>query len=324
MVTKINWKMYQDKKWGFSFSYPEDWIIISKNISSGTWDIPITVGNKEGTGGPADFIVSVKKVEVLKAYGDNPNIEITDYYDDGTTDTYKRPSTPTEYLQSMKSENNITKSCIISEEESMIAECPAIDYTFYEPTNKKVISRVITVFGKKITFQFKCQTPSKEFKKFNPVFSDIINSFTITTKSKSTKYSNSKTKEKSTIEDSSSGNKCPNCGYIMAESDWRCPKCYHEFEDYFEAKSTTEELSLNDTKEKKEKKKTSWWGSAAAGAFGGAISGIIASHGSGKLGFAGFIVFLFTMIGVNGGVRKAFAGLIFIVVASFVFVLFKQ
>ncbi|MBM3211157.1 hypothetical protein FJZ33_02990 [Candidatus Poribacteria bacterium] len=26
--------------------------------------------------------------------------------------------------------------------------------------------------------------------------------------------------------------KCPNCGYILSEPDWRCPKCYHVFEDF--------------------------------------------------------------------------------------------
>jgi len=26
--------------------------------------------------------------------------------------------------------------------------------------------------------------------------------------------------------------KCPQCGHIMNEPDWRCPNCYHEFDDY--------------------------------------------------------------------------------------------
>lgn len=181
---KNSWQQYQNKKWGFSFSYPNDWIIISQNTASGSWDVPINVGNKEGTGGPADFILAVKKVEVLKAYGDNPNITITNYYNDGTTETFKRPSTPIEYLKRMKEENNIKKKNIISEEENTIAGYPSIEYTFYEPTNKNVISRVITIFGKGITFQFKCQTPSKEFKKFNPIFTDIVKTFAITAKTK--------------------------------------------------------------------------------------------------------------------------------------------
>jgi len=183
-----SWQLYQNKKWGFSFSYPKDWIIISQNTASGSWDVPINIGNKEGMGGPADFIVAVKKVEVLKAYGDNPNITITNYYDDGTIDTFKRPSTPSDYLERMKEENDIKKSNILSEEENTIAVYPSIEYTFYEPaSNKNVISRVITVFGKGITFQFKCQTPSKEFRKFNPIFTDIVNTFTITVKTKKLK-----------------------------------------------------------------------------------------------------------------------------------------
>ena len=91
-----------------------------------------------------------------------------------------------------------------------------------------------------------------------------------------------------------------------------------------EEESPSKELSLNDTTSNEDKKTTSWGSSAAAGAFGGAIAGIIASHGSGKLGFAGFIVFFLTMMGVNGGSRKALAGLVFVAVAALVFVLFKK
>jgi|GEM_PF-4088558 len=179
-VGNISWKNYQNEQWSFSFIYPEDWIILSSDTTSGSWEIPISVGNKEGTGGPADFIVAVKKTEVLKLYGDNPNIEITDYHDNGTISKYKKPSTPSEYLELMKNENNIKKHNIISEEEKSIAGYPSIEYTFYEPqSNKNVTSRIITIFGKGITFQFKCQTPSQEFQKFNSIFTEIINTFNL-------------------------------------------------------------------------------------------------------------------------------------------------
>lgn len=322
---KSGLQQYQNKKWGFSFFYPSDWIIVSQNTDSGSWKVPINVGNKDGTGGPADFIVAVKKEEVLQAFGDNPNITITNYYDDGTTDTFEKPTTPTEYLERMKEENDINKGDILSEEENDIDGYPAIEYTFYEPTSgKTVISRVITVFGKGVTFQIKCQTPSKEFKKFNPIFSDILKTFSVTVKTQSNKKVSKKSNDQKNREDTSSKNKCPKCGYIMDEPDWRCPECYYEFEEDVENKSSSEEMSSNDTTSKKAKKPTSWGASVAAGAFGGAIAGLIASHGSGKLGFGAFIVFFLTMMGVNGGSRKALAGLIFAASAALVVVIFKQ
>lgn len=26
--------------------------------------------------------------------------------------------------------------------------------------------------------------------------------------------------------------RCPRCGHVLEFADWRCPECYHEFEDY--------------------------------------------------------------------------------------------
>jgi len=176
------WNEYRNERWDFSFSYPNDWIILSSDTSSGTWEVPISVGNQEGTGGPADFIVSVKRVEVLKAYGDNPNITIIDYSLNGATDTYDRPSTPSEYLDRMKEENNIKRIHVVSEKEDTLAGNPSIECTFYVPnSNRSVISRVITIFGKGITFQFKCQTPASEFTKFESIFNDILDTFKVET-----------------------------------------------------------------------------------------------------------------------------------------------
>lgn len=70
--------------------------------------------------------------------------------------------------------------------------------------------------------------------------------------------------------------------------------------------------------------KVSKWGEAAgAGAFGGAIAGMIASYGTGKLGLAGFVVFMFVMMGINGGSRKALATVMFVLAAALAAALFR-
>jgi uncharacterized membrane protein len=67
-----------------------------------------------------------------------------------------------------------------------------------------------------------------------------------------------------------------------------------------------------------------WGAAAAAGAVGGAVAGLIASYGTGKLGFGAFVVFILTMMGVNGGGRKALAMFLFAAVAALVVAVLKK
>ena len=76
---------------------------------------------------------------------------------------------------------------------------------------------------------------------------------------------NDLTKEEGSTMSSESELKCPNCGYIMNEPDWRCPKCYCEFVNYDfdknqiigspKVKQTLNKKVIKDSKDKKQLKK---------------------------------------------------------------------
>lgn len=67
------------------------------------------------------------------------------------------------------------------------------------------------------------------------------------------------------------------------------------------------------------------WGAAAgAGVVGGAIAGLLASSGDGKLGFGAFVVFMLMMMGINGGGRKTLAMVLFPAVAALVIAILKK
>ena len=68
---------------------------------------------------------------------------------------------------------------------------------------------------------------------------------------------------------------------------------------------------------------TPWGAAAGAGAVGGAIAGLLASSGDGKLGMGAFVVFILMMMGINGGGRKALAMVIFPAVAALVVAVLK-
>ena len=69
---------------------------------------------------------------------------------------------------------------------------------------------------------------------------------------------------------------------------------------------------------------TAWGAAMAAGAFGGSIAGLIASYGTGRLGLAGFVVFMLTVMGVNGGAKKTLAAFLFAIVAALVVAVLKH
>jgi hypothetical protein len=89
--------------------------------------------------------------------------------------------------------------------------------------------------------------------------------------------------------------------------------------------------SSNDSSDKQDQegdpsapKLTGWLEAAGAGAFGGAIAGLVASSDA-KLGFGAFIVWLFMCdLGINGSSRRVLASTVFVIVAAGVVALLSR
>jgi len=117
---------------------------------------------------------------------------------------------------------------------------------------------------------------------------------------------------------------CPNCHRHLTFNAAKvgmvkCLECSSVFQLPGDARRTTP------TTQKEQAQKTNSWAEATgAGLFGGAIAGVLAGHGGGKLGFGGFIVFLLFVSQIKPGSRKALAVIVFVLVASLCAVLFKK
>lgn len=99
----------------------------------------------------------------------------------------------------------------------------------------------------------------------------------------------------------------------------KCLECSTVFQLPDDARRTTPT-----TPKEQAQKANSWAEAAGAGAFGGAIAGVLAGYGGGKLGLGGFVVFLLFVSQIRPGSRKALAVLVFVLAASLCAVLFKK
>lgn len=78
------------------------------------------------------------------------------------------------------------------------------------------------------------------------------------------------------------------------------------------------DIEVNKNENEQVQGSSTWGAAAGAGMIGGLLAGLIASQGTGKLGFGAFVVFILMMMGVQGGGRKALAMLLFALAAAMV------